>query len=110
MCISFEYSNIFEIRISYANIRIPISTFVDIPTSNGVQEYKNLTQVSGMDRQICPDGHFGITRLMPNCDPRGRFVYPYLTCLIDFFSCMPSCGETCIMKTCPCNIQIYFQL
>ena len=40
-----------------------------------------------MDRQICPEGHFGITRLsrvMPNCDPRDRFVYSYFTRMMDF--------------------------
>ena len=42
-----------------------------------------------MDRKICPKGHcFGITRLcrvMPNSDPRDRFVCPYLTLMIDSF-------------------------
>ena len=44
-----------------------------------------------MDKQICPKGHyFGITRLcrvMPNSDRRDRFVCPYLTLMIDSFSC-----------------------
>ena len=44
-----------------------------------------------MDGQICPKGHcFGIMRLcqvMPNCDPRDRFVDQYLKLMIDFFSC-----------------------
>ena len=25
--------------------------------------------------------------MMPNCDPRDRFVYPYLTQMMDSFSC-----------------------
>ena len=28
-------------------------------------------------------------RVMPNCDPRDRFVYPYLTRMMDSFSCTP---------------------
>ena len=67
--------------------------------------------------QICPEGHilaspeppgeimsFGVSpvnysdsdsdsdheaRVMPNCDPRDRFVYPYLTRMLDSFSCTP---------------------
>ena len=39
----FEY-----IRISYANIRIPISAFVDIPTKNA-KHFKNLTQCANIN-------------------------------------------------------------
>ena len=31
--------------------------------------------------------HHEARRVMPNCDPRGRFVYPYLTRMMDSFSC-----------------------
>ena len=31
--------------------------------------------------------------MMPNCDPRDRFVYPYLTRLIDSFSCTPQAAK-----------------
>ena len=33
--------------------------------------------------------HHEARRVMPNCDPRDRFVYPYLTRMIDSFSCTP---------------------
>ena len=46
--------------------------------------YKNLTWMSGTDRQICPKGHcFGITKQ----GPEGKIVDPYLTLMIDFFLC-----------------------
>ena len=31
--------------------------------------------------------HHKACRVMPNCDPRDRFVYPYLTRMMDSFSC-----------------------
>ena len=31
--------------------------------------------------------HHEARRVMPNCDPRDRFVYPYLTRMMDSFSC-----------------------
>ena len=31
--------------------------------------------------------HHEAQRVMPNCDPRDRFVYPYLTRMMDSFSC-----------------------
>ena len=34
-------------------------------------------------------GHHEARRVMPNCDPRDRFVYPYLTRMMDSFSCSP---------------------
>ena len=37
--------------------------------------------------------HHEARRVMPNCDPRDRFVYPYLTRMMDFFSCTSKCGE-----------------
>ena len=49
-------------------------------------DYKNLICVSGMDRQICPKvtfWHHEARRVIPNCDPRDRFVYPYLTRMMD---------------------------
>ena len=33
--------------------------------------------------------HHEACRVMPNCDPRDRFVYPYLTQMMDSFSCTP---------------------
>ena len=33
--------------------------------------------------------HHEARRVMRNCDPRDRFVYPYLTHMMDSFSCMP---------------------
>ena len=33
--------------------------------------------------------HHEAHRVMPNCDPRDRFVYPYLTQMKDTFSCTP---------------------
>ena len=33
--------------------------------------------------------HHEARRVMPNCDPRDRFVYPYLTRMMDSFSCTP---------------------
>ena len=33
--------------------------------------------------------HHEARRVMPNCDPRDRFVYPYLTHMMDSFSCTP---------------------
>ena len=33
--------------------------------------------------------HHEARRVMPNCDPRVRFVYPYLTQMMDSFSCTP---------------------
>ena len=33
--------------------------------------------------------HHEACRVMPNCDPRDRFVYPYLTRMMDSFSCTP---------------------
>ena len=33
--------------------------------------------------------HHEARRVMPNCDPRDRFVYPYLTRMMDSFSCSP---------------------
>ena len=33
--------------------------------------------------------HHEARRVMPNCDPRDRFVYPYLTRIMDSFSCSP---------------------
>ena len=55
------------------------------------RDYKILTVVSGMDRQIYPEESlFGIIRLcrvMINCDPSDRIVYHYLTLMIDSFSC-----------------------
>ena len=44
-----------------------------------------------------PKGHcFGITmlcRVMPNSDPRDRFICPYLTLMIDSFSCILFCAN-----------------
>ena len=37
--------------------------------------------------------HHEARRVMPNCDPRDRFAYPYLTRMMDSFSCRPLCGE-----------------
>ena len=37
--------------------------------------------------------HHEARRVMPNCDPRDRFVYPYLTRMMDSFSCTLKCGE-----------------
>ena len=37
--------------------------------------------------------HHEARRVMPNCDPRDRFVYPYLTRLIDSFSCTPQAAK-----------------
>ena len=54
----------------------------------GGRIYKNLTRVSGIDGQICPEGNHEAHRVMPNCDQRDRFVNPYLTCMMDSFSCM----------------------
>ena len=45
---------------------------------------------------------FGITRLrrvMPNSDPRDRFVDLYLTLMIDSFSCTLFCAKACISLT-----------
>ena len=33
--------------------------------------------------------HHEARRVMPNCGPRDRFVYPYLTQMMDSFSCTP---------------------
>ena len=33
--------------------------------------------------------HHEARRVMPNCDPRDRFVYPYMTRMMDSFSCTP---------------------
>ena len=33
--------------------------------------------------------HHEACRVIPNCDPKDRFVYPYLTRMMDSFSCMP---------------------
>ena len=33
--------------------------------------------------------HHSASLVMPKCDPRDRFVYPYLTQMMDSFSCMP---------------------
>ena len=33
--------------------------------------------------------HHEARRVMPNYDPRDRFVYPYLTRMMDSFSCTP---------------------
>ena len=47
---------------------------------------------------------FGITRQRPNSDPRDIFVDPYLTLMIDSFSCTLFCAKAWI------NNQFYFKL
>ena len=55
-------------------------------------EYKNLNECQVWIDKSVPRvtfWHHEARRVMPNCDPRDRFVYPYLTRMIDSFSCTP---------------------
>ena len=52
---------------------------------------------------------FGITslyRVITNCDPRDRFVNPFLKLMLDSFSCITLCARTLILK----NILTFFDI
>ena len=73
------------------NLSLERSTISDPNLAGMLEAIRMLHVVSGMDRHICPEGHFGITRLlqmMLYLDLRDRLFNPRLTLLIDF-PCSP---------------------
>ena len=76
MCVSYPYTSVthpFLMRYSCGIIRILHECQVWID--------KSVPRVTFW--------HHEARRVMPNCDPRDRFVYPYLTRMMDSFSCSP---------------------
>ena len=54
------------------------------------EHYKDLSWVGAVDRKICPRiivWHHEVCRMMPDCDPEGRFFSLSLTLMKDSFSC-----------------------
>ena len=59
------------------------------------QEYKNLHECEVLiEKSVLKVTVWHHEAVMPNCDPRDRFLDQYLTLMIDSFSCTPMGVDT----------------